>query len=81
VVKAAQDGVLIGTEMRYLERLNLHYPASIPGVESRYVDPKAGWGDDNAYEAQATELAGLFVKNIAKFDVSDAIVAAGPQLG
>jgi phosphoenolpyruvate carboxykinase (ATP) len=81
VVKAAQDGVLIGTEMRYLERLNLHYPASIPGVESQYVDPKAGWGDDDAYEAQATELAALFVKNIAKFDVSDAIVAAGPQLG
>jgi phosphoenolpyruvate carboxykinase (ATP) len=80
VVKAAQDGVLIGTEMRYLERLNLHYPARIPGVDQQYVDPKAGWGDDEAYEAQAAQLAELFVKNIRQFEVSDAIVSAGPKV-
>jgi phosphoenolpyruvate carboxykinase (ATP) len=80
VVKAAQDGVLIGTEMRYLERLNLHYPASIPSVDQQYVDPKAGWGDDEAYEAQAAQLAELFVKNIRQFEVSDAIVSAGPKV-
>ena len=79
VVKAAQDGVLIGGEMRYLDRLNLHYPTSIPGVEPQYVDPKAGWGNDAAYEAQAAQLAELFVKNIAQFDVSEAIVQAGPK--
>ena len=80
VVKAAQDGILIGTEMRYLERLNLHYPASIPGVDQQYVDPKAGWGDDEAYEAQAAQLAELFVKNIRQFEVNDAIVNAGPNV-
>ena len=79
VVKAAQDGVLVGVETRHIESLNLDYPVSIPGVDDQYVDPKAGWGDDAAYEAQASQLAALFLENIANFDVSKAIVAAGPK--
>jgi phosphoenolpyruvate carboxykinase (ATP) len=48
-------------------------------VDDQYVDPKAGWCDDAAYEAQASQLAALFLENIANFDVSKAIVAAGPK--
>ena len=79
VVKAAQDGVLVGAETRHIDSLNLDYPVSIPGVDPQYVDPKAGWGNDEAYEAQAGQLAALFLENIANFDVSDAIIAAGPR--
>jgi phosphoenolpyruvate carboxykinase (ATP) len=81
VVKAAQDGLLLGGETRHIESLNLDYPVSIPGVDDQYVDPKAGWGNDEAYEAQASQLAALFLENIAHFDVSEAIVAAGPKSG
>ena len=79
MVKAAQDGVLLGVETRHIESLNLDYPISIPGVEEQYIDPKAGWGSGEAYEAQASQLAALFLENIANFDVSEAIVAAGPK--
>jgi phosphoenolpyruvate carboxykinase (ATP) len=79
VVKAAQDGVLIGAETRHINSLNLDFPVSIPGVDPQYVDPKAGWGEDDAYEAQAEQLAALFLENIAQFEVSDVIVAAGPK--
>jgi phosphoenolpyruvate carboxykinase (ATP) len=79
VVKAAQEGMLVGAETRHIASLNLDFPVSIPGVDPQYVDPKAGWGDDDAYEAQAGQLATLFLENIAQFDVSDAIVAAGPK--
>ena len=52
---------------------------SIPGVTEEFIDPRASWGDDAAYDAQAKQLAGLFTANIQKFDISEAIVAAGPK--
>jgi phosphoenolpyruvate carboxykinase (ATP) len=79
VVKAAQEGSLIGTETRHIDNLNLYYPTHIPGVDPQYTNPKAGWKNDGAYEEQAHQLATLFTENIKKFDVSDAIIAAGPQ--
>jgi len=79
VVKAAQEGVLIGAETRHIDSLNLDFPIGIPGVDAQYIDPKVGWGDDEAYEAQAQQLAALFLVNISQFDVSDAIVGAGPR--
>jgi phosphoenolpyruvate carboxykinase (ATP) len=79
VVKAAQEGSLIGTETQHIESLNLYYPTHIEGVDPQYTNPKAGWGNDGAYEEQAHQLATLFTENIKKFDVSEAIIAAGPQ--
>jgi phosphoenolpyruvate carboxykinase (ATP) len=79
VVNAAQSGCLLDGETQHLDTLNLSFPSSIPGVDDKYVDPKAGWGDDEAYEAQAQKLAALFQENIGNFDVSDAIIAAGPR--
>jgi len=81
VVHAAQSGALLNAETRHIDTLNLDFPVSIPGVDPSYCDPKAGWGDDAAYEEQAAKLAALFQDNIKKFDVSDAIVAAGPNAG
>ena len=78
VVAAAQSGALLDTETKHIASLNLHFPVSIPGVADEYVDPKASWGDDTAYEEQAQKLAALFRDNIEKFDISDDIIAAGP---
>ena len=52
---------------------------SIPGVDDKYIDPKAGWGDDAAYEEQAGKLAALFQDNIKKFEVDETIILAGPK--
>ena len=80
VVAAAQSGALLNVETKHIDSLNLDFPVSIPGVADEYINPKASWGDDAAYEAQAQKLATLFKDNIAKFDVSNDIVAAGPRL-
>ena len=79
VVKAAQEGSLIGTETQHIESLNLYYPTHIAGVDPQYTNPKAGWQNDDAYEKQAHQLATLFAENIKKFEVSEAIIAAGPK--
>jgi phosphoenolpyruvate carboxykinase (ATP) len=78
-VAAAQSGAVLDLPRRHLDILNLDFPTSIPGVDPRYVDPRAGWGDNAAYDAQAAALATLFQENIARFDVPATIVAAGPR--
>ena len=80
VVAAAQSGALLNVETKHIDSLNLEFPVTIPGVADEDIDPKASWGDDDAYEEQAKKQASLFKGNIEKFDVSNDIVAAGPQL-
>jgi phosphoenolpyruvate carboxykinase (ATP) len=79
VISAAQNGVLLKTETEHLDALNLDVPLSIPGVDDKYINPRKAWGDDAGYDAQASKLANMFVENIKNFDVSEAIVAAGPK--
>ena len=81
VVHACQSGALLNAPTGHLDILNLDFPIMIPGVEDRYVDPRKGWGEESVYNEQARKLAALFEQNIKKFDVSDAIVAAGPKSG
>jgi phosphoenolpyruvate carboxykinase (ATP) len=81
VVHACQSGALLDTPTGHLETLNLHFPTSIPGVDDKFANPRTGWGDTAAYDEQAGKLAALFADNIKNFDVSDAIVAAGPKAG
>jgi phosphoenolpyruvate carboxykinase (ATP) len=79
VVHACQSGALLNAPTGHLDILNLDFPLAIPGVEDRYVDPRKGWGAQSVYNEQASKLAALFQQNIKKFDVSDAIIAAGPK--
>jgi len=81
IVHAAQSGALLNTATGHLDILNLDFPTEIAGVDAKFVNPRAGWGDDAAYDEQARKLAALFEENIKNFDVSDAIVAAGPKSG
>ena len=80
VVSAIQNGSLLGVETEHLSILNVDIPKAIPGVDSRYINPREAWSDKAAYDEQASKLALLFQDNIKQFDVDASIIQAGPMV-
>lgn len=79
VIAAIQNGDLSNVETDSIDVLNLTIPVSIPGVDSKILKPRETWDDKAAYDEAARHLAGEFVANFEKFDVSQDIVNAGPK--
>jgi phosphoenolpyruvate carboxykinase (ATP) len=78
LLRAAISGELEGVEYRIDELFGFEVPVDVPGVDSSLLDPRSTWGDPEAYDLKARELAQMFRDNFAKFDADDNIVAGGP---
>lgn len=80
VINAIQAGELDDIKTGSLDILNLSIPFQVTGIESIVLNPRDSWEDKMAYDVEAKKLAELFVKNMQRFSISDAIKSAGPKI-
>jgi phosphoenolpyruvate carboxykinase (ATP) len=80
IISAIQAGELDDIKTESLDILNLSIPLQVTGIESSVLNPRDSWEDKMAYDVEAKKLAELFVKNMQRFSISDAIKSAGPKV-
>lgn len=79
LLTAALNGELDDAAMRTDELFGFAVPVAVPGINATLLTPRATWADGNAYDRQATHLAGLFRANFEKFGTA-ANAAPGPRM-
>ncbi|MBC3765859.1 phosphoenolpyruvate carboxykinase [Neptunicella marina] len=79
VIDAIVQDKLADVPTMHIEKLNLEVPLSVPGMDSQLLNPRNTWADPARYDEYAEHLATEFQQNFAKYDVSEAIRAAGPR--
>ncbi|HEV2745095.1 MAG TPA: phosphoenolpyruvate carboxykinase (ATP), partial [Rubrobacter sp.] len=81
MVRAVIEGRLDDAETRKDPFFGLNIPVEVPGVPTEILNPRGTWSDGDAYDEQASKLAGLFRENFTKFEssVPEEVKAAGPQ--
>jgi len=74
------DGSLRNATFETHPIFGLSMPHEVPGVPRDVLNPRKTWADPGAYDAKATDLARRFRENDAKFEIADAVRAAGPNV-
>ena len=82
IIKAALNGTLKEASYKTHPVFGLEYPTSCPEVPSNVLDPVVMWNNEEAYYAQANQLAQLFVENFKKFEqgVNKDVMNAAPRV-
>ncbi|WP_408015701.1 phosphoenolpyruvate carboxykinase [Rhizobium alarense] len=68
LLAAALDGSLKNALFRRDDNFGFMVPVSVPGVDTKILDPRSTWSDGAAYDRQAGKLVDMFVTNFAKFE-------------
>jgi phosphoenolpyruvate carboxykinase (ATP) len=79
IINAIQDNKIDLDNLDYLEKLNLHIPRELDGVETTYLNPRSSWESDEAYDQECEALCQRFKDNFNRFDVPQEIIEAGPK--
>jgi phosphoenolpyruvate carboxykinase (ATP) len=78
MVRAVVDGRLKSAQFETEPAFGLSIPKSCPDVPAELLNPRNAWKDKAAYDRMAADLAERFAKNFERFEVPDAVRAAGP---
>jgi phosphoenolpyruvate carboxykinase (ATP) len=80
MLRAALEGELDGIEYREDAVFGFEVPVEVPGVDASLLEPRSTWGDPDAYDRKARELARMFRDNFEQFadEAGQDIAEAGP---
>ena len=79
MVTAILNGSLAGATFTPEPVFGLAIPDAVVNVPAGVLNPRDTWADKGAYDAQAADLAAKFHANDQKFEMTDAVRAAGPK--
>ena len=79
IISAIQSGELAEAETEKIEGMNLDVPLAVEGVDKDLLNPSRNWRDSESYAVYKEKLVNQFKTNFKKFDVSEAIISAGPK--
>nr|WP_075518939.1 phosphoenolpyruvate carboxykinase (ATP) [Moritella viscosa]SHO14202.1 Phosphoenolpyruvate carboxykinase [ATP]-Phosphoenolpyruvate carboxylase [Moritella viscosa] len=82
IIDAILDGSIEKVESKTIPYFNLEVPTTLPGCDTKILDPRDTYEDENVWEEKAVALAKRFVSNFEKFTDNEegkALLAAGPQ--
>ena len=80
LLSAALSGTLRNAPMRKDPHFGFEIPSEAPGVDTKFLDPRAGWRNGDNYDDAARKLIGRFRENFSKFErfVDASIRSAAP---
>src|SRR5215468_3741066 len=82
MIRAILNGTLAQIETTADPIFGVQIPASCPDVPDEVLQPRNTWGDKDAYDAAAKDLARRFNENFKKYEagVSEAVRAVAPKI-
>ncbi len=81
LLNAALDGSLNDVAFRKDPNFGFEVPVSVPGVDSKLLDPRGAWADPADYDKTAQDLVGKFIANFEQFEahVDEGVRQAAPK--
>ena len=82
IIDAILDGSIDSAQTEQVPVFNLAIPTSLPGVDSRLLDPRKTYDKPDEWSQRADDLAKKFIKNFEQYTDNEhglSLVSAGPQ--
>lgn len=80
IVSAAIGSELLDVATTSYPGFGVQVPVAVKGIDSDLLDPQRVWQDAASYRQTMNALITQFKQNFERFDVSDVVVNAGPNL-
>ncbi|MBF0380320.1 MAG: phosphoenolpyruvate carboxykinase (ATP) [Magnetococcales bacterium] len=83
IIDAILDGSIDEAQTKEIPLFNISVPTSLPGVDSKILDPRDTYENPDEWDTKAEKLAKMFIDNFTQYTDNpegEALVAAGPQL-